>query len=68
MWVKSIDDYKYKNPKTLNYWMYDEQTNKIELPRNDNNGNNNDSGSTIIEKKQYFKMSKSNILIRKINK
>ena len=48
MWVKGINELKCSSPKILNYWMTDEMTNQIELPRNDNSSNTKNSKITKI--------------------
>jgi hypothetical protein len=60
MWVKDITELKKSSPKILNYWMTDEMTNQIELPRHDNSSDTNNSKPTKIYTKidNFSKMKK----------
>jgi hypothetical protein len=58
MWVKDINELKNSSPKILNYWMTDEMTNQIELPRHDNSSDTNNSKPTKI----YTKLSSNSVM------
>ena len=60
MWVKDMNELKNSSPKILNYWMTDEMTNQIELPRHDNSSDTNNSKTTKIYTKidNFSKMKK----------